>query len=302
MQQPFTSSAAHLDKPTYLSRSLALMKPITWFGPMWALLCGAIASGETAWAVSDIGRIMLGILLAGPVLCGVSQVINDYYDQDVDALNQPDRLIPAKLVSNTQIILTIAVLLAIGICIGMYLGAGVALFSAIGLVLAIMYSMPPFRAKRNGWIGNGLVGISYEGLAWLAGHAAFASLTTGSVLISALYSLGAHGIMTINDYKSIKGDRLSNINSIPVLHGEKGAAWLTVITMNVAQLGVLAAFIYWQSWIIVAALTVLLILQFPTQRQFIQQPMEKHLRFSAIGVSFYVWGMMAAAIGLHWLA
>jgi len=278
------------------------MKPVTWFGPVWAFVCGTIASGATAWTIDDVGTIMLGTLLAGPVLCGVSQVINDYYDRDVDALNQPDRLIPAKLVSNAQIILTIALLLAVGVSIGMYLGANVALFSAIGLILAIMYSMPPFRAKRNGWIGNGLVGISYEGLAWLAGHAAFAGLTTGSVLIAALYSLGAHGIMTINDYKSIEGDRLCNINSIPVLHGEKGAAWLTVITMNLAQLGVLAAFIYWQSWIIVAVLSVLLFLQFPTQRSFIKEPVEKHLNFSAIGVSFFVWGMMAAAIGLRWLA
>jgi len=302
MQQPFTSPVARAEKPAYLLRSLTLMKPVTWFGPVWAFVCGTIASGATAWTIDDVGTIMLGTLLAGPVLCGVSQVINDYYDRDVDALNQPDRLIPAKLVSNAQIILTIALLLAVGVSIGMYLGANVALFSAIGLILAIMYSMPPFRAKRNGWIGNGLVGISYEGLAWLAGHAAFAGLTTGSVLIAALYSLGAHGIMTINDYKSIEGDRLCNINSIPVLHGEKGAAWLTVITMNLAQLGVLAAFIYWQSWIIVAVLSVLLFLQFPTQRSFIKEPVEKHLNFSAIGVSFFVWGMMAAAIGLRWLA
>lgn len=301
MQQPLTHPVPPLEKPAFFTRSLILMKPITWFGPMWALLCGAIASGGMTWSIHDIGRILLGIVLAGPVLCGVSQVINDYYDRDVDALNQPDRLIPANLVSNAQIIGTIACLLAVGVAIGIYLGPEVALYSAIGLVLAILYSAPPVRAKRNGWIGNGLVGISYEGLAWLAGHAAFAGLTSGSVLVAALYSLGAHGIMTINDYKSIEGDKLSNIRSIPVLYGEVRAAWLTVITMNAAQLGVLAAFITWQRWWIVGILTVVMVLQIPSQRSFIQNPQEKHLHFSAVGVSFFVWGMMVAAIGLRGL-
>ncbi len=307
MQQSFTTTpprldkSARLDKPALLLRSIMLMKPVTWFGPMWALLCGAIASGASTWDIGHIGRIGLGILLAGPVLCGVSQIINDYFDRDVDALNEPHRLIPANLVSNGQIVATIAFLLLLGVSIGTYLGSSVALFSAAGLVLAIFYSAPPLRAKRNGWIGNALVAISYEGLAWLAGHSLFAPITMSSVLIAALYSLGAHGIMTINDYKSMAGDRASGIRTIPVLHGEKMAAWLTVMTMNIAQLGVILAFVYWEQWLIAALIGLILLLQLPTQRRFIQEPMARYLLFSAVGVSFFVWGMMVAAIGLRLL-
>jgi chlorophyll synthase len=122
-----------------------------------------------------------------------------------------------------------------------------------------------------------------------------------SVLIAALYSLGAHGIMTINDYKSMAGDRASGIRTIPVLHGEKMAAWLTVMTMNLAQLGVILAFVYWEQWLIAALIGLILLLQLPTQRRFIQEPMARYLLFSAVGVSFFVWGMMVAAIGLRLL-
>lgn len=268
---------------------------------MWAFLCGAVASGATGWNLPDIGQILLGIVLAGPVLCGVSQIINDYFDRDIDAINEPHRLIPSGLVSIQQIIGTIAFLLLLGVSLGFYFGPSVSLYAAIGLTLAIFYSAPPIRAKRNGWVGNALVAISYEGLAWLAGHAAFGTLSSASVLLAFLYSFGAHGIMTINDYKGMDGDRRVGIRTIPVLYGPQGAAWLTVLMMDFAQLAVIGAFMYWGHWLIAALLLVVLLVQLPTQRSFIQQPIERHLKFSAIGVSFFVWGMMAAAVGLRWL-
>jgi chlorophyll/bacteriochlorophyll a synthase len=301
MQQPLISTTPTLQPPKApaLARSLALMKPVTWFGPMWALLCGAIASGATGWNLPDLARIGLGLILAGPVLCGVSQVINDYFDREVDALNEPHRLIPSGQVSIRQVFLTIGVLLLCGVTIGLYLGRPVALLVGAGLICAVAYSAPPLRAKRNGWIGNSLVALSYEGLAWLAGHLAFAPLTGGSLLLAALFSLGAHGIMSINDFKSIQGDRISGIRSIPVLYGIERAAWLIVLTMNLAQVGVLLAFIAWQQWWIVGVLAALLLIQLPFQASFLRAPLERHLKFSAFGVSFFVWAMMAAAIGVR---
>ncbi len=294
-----STAQTQLAKLPVLRRSIALMKPITWFGPMWAFLCGAIASGATTLSFPDVSRIMLGMVLAGPVLCGFSQIINDYFDRDVDAINEPHRLIPSGRVSLQQITVTTVALLVLGTVLGIYLGQAVALCVAIGLVFAVIYSAPPTRAKRNGWVGNTFVAISYEGLAWLAGHLAFASLTFSSVLIAGLYSLGAHGIMSINDFKSIQGDLTSGIRSIPVMLGPKRSAWLIVVTMNVAQIGVVAALLFWQQWIAGLAILAIIFAQLPLQRSFLQEPVEQHLKFSAVGVSFYVWGMMVAAIGLR---
>jgi chlorophyll synthase len=287
------------ERPALFLRSLALMKPVTWFAPMWAFLCGAVASGAVGWDLSDIARILLGVVLAGPILCGVSQVINDYFDRDVDALNEPHRLIPAGLVTLRQVVITILVLGSLGSIIALNLGGSVSLLTGMGLLLAIAYSAPPLRGKRNGWVGNTLVAISYEGLAWLAGHTTFAPLTHSSFIIAALYSVGAHGIMSINDYKSIAGDKLSGIRTIPVLYGPKRAAWLIVITMNLAQIGVITAFALWGNWLIAAAITGILLVQLPLQRGFLRQPTERYLKFSAIGVSIFVWGMMVAAVGLQ---
>jgi len=302
MDQPFVTTSNNSyksDRPAILARSVALMKPITWFAPMWAFLCGAVASGALDFTVGDISRVVLGILMSGPILCGASQVMNDYYDREIDALNEPDRLIPSGLVALWQVFITIAVLLFVGFGIALFLGTDVAMLTAVGMIFAIAYSAPPIRAKRNGWYGNTVVAISYEGLAWLAGHVAFAALTPASIIVAVLYSLGAHGIMSINDYKSIDGDRLGGIRTIPVIHGEKRAAWLIVITMNISQLGVLLAFIIWGNWIAALVIGGIIAVQLPIQRNFIQDPTENYLKFSAIGVSFFVWGMLVAAIGIQ---
>ena len=72
---------------------LQLLKPITWFPPMWAFACGAVSSGVPI--LEQAFTLILGILLVGPLVCGASQIVNDWFDRDVDAINEPDRPIPS---------------------------------------------------------------------------------------------------------------------------------------------------------------------------------------------------------------
>ena len=52
---------------------LTLIKPITWFPPMWAYLCGVVSSGGSVAATWPL--VILGILLAGPIVCGMSVTV-----------------------------------------------------------------------------------------------------------------------------------------------------------------------------------------------------------------------------------
>jgi chlorophyll synthase (EC 2.5.1.62) len=51
---------------------LELMKPLTWFAPMWAFLCGAISSGAAPTG-EFLWNLFLGAILAGPLMCSMSQ-------------------------------------------------------------------------------------------------------------------------------------------------------------------------------------------------------------------------------------
>ena len=75
------------------SAVLELLKPITWFAPMWAFGCGVVSAGLPAgerWPT-----LVAGLALAGPMVCGTSQAVNDWFDRHVDAINEPDRPIPS---------------------------------------------------------------------------------------------------------------------------------------------------------------------------------------------------------------
>lgn len=301
-QAPVISSAgAQVEPPgtqaSLFRRSIILMKPVTWFAPAWAFLCGAIASGALGWN-DQLWRLVLGIVMAGPILVGLSQVVNDYCDRDVDAINEPKRLIPSGQVSLRHVYTLTIVLTTIGAGIALILGRSVALFVGLGLISAIAYSMKPLRGKRNGWIGNALVAISYEGLAWLAGHAAFAPMTGQSLIIALLYSFGAHGIMTVNDFKSIAGDTIMGIRSIPVQYGKVIAARMVVVIMGIAQVAVIALLVLWGHPIAAGIVFALLALQSIPNIRFIRDPEHNEVFFNATAIMLYVWGMLAAAIGL----
>ncbi len=281
-----------------LRRTIILMTPVTWFAASWAFLCGAMASGALSWSLGSIGRLLLGVFMSGPILCGLSQVINDYCDAEVDAINEPQRLIPSGQVSLRHVQITAAVLTIIGSWIALYLGHKVALFVGIGLIFALSYSMKPIRAKRNGWFGNALVSFSYEGLAWLAGHVAFASLSWQSFILATLYSIGAHGIMTVNDFKSIPGDTQMGIRSIPVMYGKLNAARLVVLTMAISQSIIVGLLAFWGHLIAAVVVGVFLLGQvFPFIR-FLRDPEHNAVFFNATAIMLFVWGMLAAAMGL----
>jgi chlorophyll synthase len=301
MREPLLTSAPATSpvRPPLLLRSIALMKPITWFAPAWAWFCGSIASGATFWTVDGLGRLALGMFLAGPIVCGLSQVVNDYCDREVDAINEPQRLIPSGLVSTRQVFATIVVLTILALGIALVLGPMVTLLTAVGMVSAVLYSANPVRAKRNGWIGAALVALSYEGLPWLAGHLSFAELTPLSVAMALLFSFGTVGIMMINDFKAIEGDRRSGIHTIPAVHGPAIAARIVIATMVLAQICaavVLGLAARWIPLVLVAALTVA---QLPLQRRFLQDPVANAIAYSAGSSGLFVLGMLVSAIGLR---
>jgi chlorophyll synthase len=243
---------------------------------------------------------LAGVALAGPFVCGTSQVVNDWFDRHVDSINEPRRPIPSGRVAGRW---------GLGIAIGWTLVSllvaaqlGQVVFGAavLGLALAWAYSAPPIRLKRNGWWGNAAVGFCYEGLPWFTG----AAVMTGGlpsapiIMLAILYSLGAHGIMVLNDFKSIEGDRRTGIASLPVQLGVLGAARATCVVMLVPQLLVVALLLRWGHPLHALAVAALVAAQALMMRRFLDNPVERALWLSAGGVALYVVGMLISAFAL----
>jgi chlorophyll/bacteriochlorophyll a synthase len=282
-----------------VSAVVELLKPITWFPPMWAFGCGVVSAG-----VPIDGRwpfILIGVALTGPLVCGTSQVVNDWYDRHVDAINEPQRPIPSGRVPGEWGFYIAVAWTALSLAVAAMLGVWVLAAAAGGLVLAWAYSAPPFRLKKNGWWGNSAVAVCYEGLPWLTGAAVMAgALPSWHVFaIAGLYSFGAHGIMTLNDFKSVEGDTRLGIGSLPVQLGADRAARLACAVMAAPQLVVIGLLAAWGLLIYAAVITASLLVQILLMRHLLDAPRERAPWYNATGISLYVLGMLVAAFALR---
>jgi chlorophyll synthase len=279
---------------------LELLKPITWFPPVWAFGCGVVSSG-----VAPQGRwpaITAGAVLCGPLLCATSQAVNDWFDRHVDAINEPGRPIPSGRVPGRWG-LNIAILWsALSLACAAALGTWVFNAAALGLILAWAYSAPPIRLKRNGWWGNLACAACYEGFAWVTGAAILsggAAPSAKTLTLAALYSLGAHGIMTLNDFKSVDGDRRCGIGSLPVRLGAERAGEVACVAMALPQLAVAALLLAWGRPYHALAVAILLAIQLLLMRRLLTNPRELAPWYNASGVSLYVSGMLISAFAMR---
>lgn len=285
-------------RPPLLRDVIALTKPVTWFPPMWAFMCGVVSSGASI--IDNWMFLAAGIALTGPIVCGTSQVINDWCDRDVDAINEPHRPIPSGRVPGRWPVAIALAGCALAILLSAALGPWVLLATAVALFSGWAYSSPPLRFKKSGWLGPLVCALSYEGLSWFTGAAvmlaALPSATTLTIIL--LYSVGAHGIMTLNDFKAVTGDRATGLRSLPVVLGVRPAALLACSVMALAQCAVVTTLLT-QALIPSAAIVGLFTAaQIVLMVRLVRDPARYAPWYNGTGVSLYVFGMLAAALGL----
>lgn len=277
-----------------------LLKPITWFPPMWAFGCGVVASGipiGERWPL-----VVAGLFLAGPLVCATSQAVNDWFDREVDAINEPQRPIPSGRIPGRWGIRIATGWTVLSLAVATLLGLWGFAAAAFGLALAWAYSAPPLRLKLNGWWGNAACALCYEGLAWATGAAVMAGGRMPGIetlALAGLYSAGAHGIMTLNDFKSIRGDRLLGIGSLPVRLGIQNAARAACVIMALPQVTVVLLLVAWQAPVHAVAVGLLLLVQLVMMDRFLERPLDRALWYSGFGVPLYVGGMLVSAFALR---
>jgi chlorophyll synthase len=285
---------------------LQLMKPITWIPLMWGVICGAASSGEYTWTLENVLKSLLCMLLAGPVMAGYTQTMNEYYDREIDAINEPYRPIPSGAIPLPQVVTQIIVLLLAGIAIAFTLDvwAGhefptITVIALVGGLIAYIYSAPPLKLKQNGWLGGYALGASYIAFPWCTGHALFGELNWKIVVFTAIYSLAGLGIAVVNDFKSIEGDRKFGLKSLPVMFGANTAAWICVVLIDVFQAAIAAYLVYVHENLYAALLALLIIPQITFQDMyFLRDPMNNDVKYQASAQPFLVLGMLVAGLAI----
>ncbi|KAM0953665.1 putative chlorophyll synthase [Dioscorea sansibarensis] len=276
---------------------LQLTKPVTWPPLVWGVVCGAAASGNFHWNVEDVAKSIVCMLMSGPFLTGYTQIASD-------AINEPYRPIPSGAISETEVITQIWVLLLGGLGLAALLDvwAGhkfpIVFYLAVGgSLLSYIYSAPPLKLKRNGWIGNFALGASYISLPWWAGQALFGTLTPDIIVLTVLYSIAGLGIAIVNDFKSIEGDRALGLQSLPVVFGMDTAKWICVGAIDITQLSIAGYLLGAGKPLYALALLGLIIPQVLFQFQyFLKDPVKYDVKYQASAQPFLVLGLLVTAL------
>jgi len=310
---------------------LQLTKPATWVPLLWGCACGAAASGNYRWAfltpgatladgAEDLAKVVGCMILAGPLLTGYTQTMNDWYDRELDAINEPYRPIPSGRISEGEVIGQIFALLFGGLglaaLLDVWAGHDVAAnplnsifcLAVFGSAVSYLYSAPPFKLKAEGWRGSFALGASYIALPWWCGQAMFGTVGAGAeggeltwpvVALTSAYSLAGLGIAIVNDFKSVEGDRALGLKSLPVEFGIDGAKWLCAGFIDCTQLAV-AAYVYAIGEPTYAAVLLgLLLPQVAAQAAYLlKDPVQYDVKYQATAQPFLVLGILATALAV----
>ncbi|MEI7768803.1 MAG: (bacterio)chlorophyll synthase [Chloroflexales bacterium] len=277
-----TTSEQQVPLAKRIKAHIELADPITWISPAMICLCGAIASSGQAggfqWTSGrQWGLALLGALMIGPLGTGFSQSINDYYDREIDAINDPKRPIPAGLVSLTGARMNWLFLGACSFLVSLLFGNPlITVLAVLGIILSVIYSVPPIKLKKHYWLGPPAVGVGYVSISWVAGHLIFAPITWQSTAVACINGSLTAGLLLLNDIKSVEGDRKHGLQSLAVAIGVHKTLMVAYGVINGCEALLMILAIVWGSYWVAAFICFALVAPIYSQVKLYRDPNHKN--------------------------
>jgi geranylgeranylglycerol-phosphate geranylgeranyltransferase len=172
-----------------------------------------------AFVAAGLGSpVPTGIAVVATVLAtGAGNAINDYFDRDIDAINQPARPIPRGAVSPRLALGYSLLLFGVAVALTLLLPPLAIAIALVNLVALLAYT-EVFKGLPA--VGNALVAY-LTGSTLLYGGAAVAA-DLGPVVV--LFALAASATMAreiVKDLEDVDGDREEGLRTLPIAVGER---------------------------------------------------------------------------------
>jgi chlorophyll synthase len=196
-----------------------LTRPVTWVTSPIGIFCGALAASsvlDSSWYYKTIAAM----IISGPVLISGGQMINHYFDMEIDRINKPHRPLPSGKLNPKTVLYLSFIIAAVGIILSFLLSTEFGYFSIIEAFLIYAYSVPPFRFKKH-WLGElTSIPLIYGLIPILGGWAIFNPVIPFNlVLVGILISLTISFGYSIKDFEDVEGDAKHGVKTLPVAYG-----------------------------------------------------------------------------------
>jgi geranylgeranylglycerol-phosphate geranylgeranyltransferase len=182
-------------------------------------------------AVGGDSALAIGVAsLVTMLATGAGMAINDYFDREIDRVNDPDRPIPRGAVSPAGALAFSVALFVLTIALTLVLLPRLAVFIAVVNLLALVTYTELFKGLPG--VGNALV--SYlVGSAFLFGGAAVGN-ATATLVLALLAALANFAREVVKDVEDVAGDREEGLHTLPIAVGERRALVVAAVALSVA--------------------------------------------------------------------
>ena len=194
---------------------LQLTRPLNCLMMGFAVIVGASLVSTLSFSVN----LLLGFVTSF-ALTAASMVVNDFYDREIDAINEPNRPIPRGDVSPREALVFAIVLSVIGLAAAFQTNTLSLIVAVIALVISITYIT---EGKGTGLPGNLMVSATVV-IPFIYGGLAVGQLEVPTLLFVVIVFLSNTGREVTKGIVDVEGDRSHNIKTIAVRYGERTAA------------------------------------------------------------------------------
>jgi len=194
---------------------LRLIRPLNCLMMGFAVIVGASLVSPFNFTIN----LLLGFVTSFS-LTAASMAINDYYDREIDAINEPNRPIPRGDVSPKQSLIFAVALSIIGLIAAFETNMPSLLVAVTALIISISYIT---KGKGTGLPGNFLVSASVV-IPFIYGGLTVGQIETSTLLFVAIAFLSNTGREVTKGIVDVEGDRSHKIRTIAVTYGERTAA------------------------------------------------------------------------------
>lgn len=204
---------------TRASGFLRILRPVNSVMMGFSILVGVVLVGGLSSNI-PLERLLFAFL-TGFTLTGGAMAINDYFDREIDAVNEPSRPIPSGDVKPGEAIVYSLLMSFIGLSTAYLTGLasfGVAVFSWL---VMMVYSM---WGKRTGFPGNLMVSTCIA-LPFIYGGIIAGNVST-PLLFSTLAFLSNTGREVTKGIVDREGDGARGVRTVAVAYGVDKAAYL----------------------------------------------------------------------------
>jgi len=181
-------------------------------------IIAAVMAVAVGFIVSGAEGIPLLLLVAVAITTAAGNVINDYYDCEIDRINKPSRPLPSGVLTKRQTFYLYVILLIFLVFISVFLELSIIIWLIAWAVLLHLYSL---FFKKKYLIGNFIISF-VTGTGFLLGSYRGGNFEAGVLpaIFTFFFILGRE---IVKDCEDIEGDYFFGLRTIAIVLGKRRA-------------------------------------------------------------------------------